>query len=745
MPFSPYSPNMSSRVNQLESNYTAERLKFLSVLAEKHPTLLAAQAEIVNLSAILNLPKTTEQFISDLHGAYDAVNHILRNASGNIRNRVEDLFAFTMTKRERNKLLTLIYYPEEKLPLVLKEIEDAALENEDVTELKNHWYRLVIYRLIQLTRALSAKYTRSKVKKALPKEFAYILTELISPQEENNNKMDYYMSVIESIIATEVAPSLIIQLCHLIQRLSVDHLHIVGDIYDRGSGAHQILDRFMEFHSLDIQWGNHDVLWMGAAAGSDVCIANVLRVSLRYNNMETIEDGYGINLLPLTLFVQNVYKDDPCKRFQPRLPKDHGLSDQEVQLAAKMQKAMAIIQFKLEGHIIDRHPIWNMEDRKILHRIDYSVSPPTVTFADGSKHELLDDFFPTIDPQNPYKLTPEERQIVLKLRHSFLNSRHLQKSINFLYEKGSMYLISNSNLLIHGGIPCNEDSSLTDVPLYQDGDRVYTFKGKALYDEMDRLLRDAFYLRDDSIVSSGQAQLAIFPGNDSLSGFDAQLDDTAVQEGALIGEYLLSTPSKKILKSRQTFGRDLAWWAWCGPHSPLFGRDAMKTFENYFIADKPTCKEKGNIYYKLREEKEHVIKFLAEFGVSPNGRIISGHTPVKAATGGESPIKAGGSMLVIDGGFSEAYHSVTGTAGYTLISSSVGVMLAGHKPFPGPQHVITHDEELLSSITYIETFHSRMRVVDTDTGVKLQRRIDDLKALVNAYKLGWIRQNTESK
>jgi len=642
-------------------------LQYLNLLARQYPTIQAASTEIINLNAILNLPKGTEHFLSDIHGEYEAFLHVLRNGSGSIKRKIDEIFAHTMLAKEKRALATLIYYPELKLPLILKDMEDPA-----------EWYHITLFRLIKICRVISSKYTRSKVRKALPDDFAYIIEELLHEQESIGNRQEYYQSIINTIIATGRASAFIVAISRLIQRLAIDHLHIIGDVYDRGPGAHIIMERLTEYHSVDFQWGNHDILWMGAAAGSEACIANVIRVGLRYSNMTTIEDGYALSLLPLATFAMEVYANDPCRQFIPKLSGEKEYSEQEIRLMAKMHKAISIIQFKLEAEVIRRQPQFGMTSRLLLDKIDYQNG--AITLNDKT-YPLNDTNFPTINPADPYALTEPERMVVEKLKLSFLHSEKLQKHVQYLYSKGSMYLLYNGNLLFHGCIPMNEDETLQNTD----------FGGEVLgpretLDRVERMVRQGYFATEN--------------------------------------------PQQKL------DGLDMMWYLWCGAQSPLFGKDQMTTFERYFINDKETHVEKNNPYFALREKEETARKILEAFGLDPDkGHIFNGHVPVKVKKG-EKPVKAGGKLIVIDGGFSKAYQKETGIAGYTLIFNSYGLLLAAHHAFESVQKAIEKEIDIDTETIILEQGYGRIRVKDTDLGRELRRQAEDLHALLEAYRKG---------
>ncbi len=649
-----------------------DQIRYLRLLSEQYPSIQSASGEIVKLSARLQLPKGTEHFLSDVHGEHEAFAHVIRNGAGSIRRKIDEMFANTLPKKEQRNLATLIYYPEEKTTLMLQSVSDPE-----------EWSRLTLVRLIRLCRVLSSKYRRETVRQFLPEQAAPIIEELIDEQEAIENKTAYYQRLLDSIISTGSARTFIIYLAELIQRLAISRLHVIGDIYDRGPGAHLILDMLAEYHQVDMQWGNHDILWMGAAAGSEACMANVIRTCLRYGNMETLENGYGISLLPLASFAIETYDDDPCELFIPKVPKNNGFTAREIRMMSQMQKAMAIIQFKLEGQLIKRRPHYQMEDRLLLERIHYEQGTITLN---NKVYPLLDTHFPTIDPVRPDVLTAEEQAVVAKLRLSFTNSKKLQQHVRFLYSKGSIYLIHDGNLLYHGCIAMNEDGSFRAFNV--DGQ---AFAGKAFLDRVDRLARQGYYATDN--------------------------------------------PAQK------QYGMDAMWFLWCAPESPLFGKEKMATFERYFIADPVTHKENRNAYYALRDQEETACKILAEFGLDcENGHIINGHVPVKVVKG-ERPVKAGGKLIVIDGGFSRAYQKETGIAGYTLISNSRGWLLAAHHPFESMQKAVSDEIDMDSETEIIESHPERMRILHTDEGKKIQQEIDELRSLLNSYREGLIAEH----
>lgn len=648
-------------------------LNYLQLLARQYPSIQAASTEIINLNAILSLPKGTEHFLSDIHGEYEAFVHVLRNGSGSIRRKIDDIFADTMMATEMQTLAILIYYPERKLISML-----PTIDNHD------EWFRMTLFRLVRVCKTVSTKYTRSKVRKALPDDFAYIMEELLHEDVTAQNKHHYYKSIIDTIVSTGRAKDFIIALAKLIQRLIIDHLHIIGDIYDRGPGAHIIMDALMAHHSVDIQWGNHDIIWMGAAAGSDACMCNVIRISLRYSNMATLQDGYAISLLPLATFALKAYGDDPCKLFQPKSSDEREFSEYELRLMAKMHKAISIIQFKVEGQIIMRRSHYGMKSRLLLDKIDFEKG--TISIA-GQDYPLSDTNFPTVNPKDPYALTEEEQVVLDLLKTSFLNSEKLQQHVRFLYSKGGMYLTYNGNLLYHGCIPMKEDGTFQVFAL--DGENYTT---KAFMDRMERLARQAYFTKDDPDVKQ--------------------------------------------------YSLDAVWYLWTGEQSPLFGKDKMATFERYFVDDKATHTETNNPYYNFRDDEDVARKILAEFGLNPDtAHIINGHVPVKVRKG-ENPVKANGKLIVIDGGLSKAYQKQTGIAGYTLVYNSYGLMLASHYPFESTQKAIEEEVDIHSRGVILERNYNRIRVRDTDNGRKMQREIDELNRLLWAYRQGYIHEET---
>lgn len=652
----------------MEKNINAEK-KYLELLAEKFPTVQEVCTEIINLQAILNLPKGTEHFLSDLHGEYESFLHILKNASGVIKAKIDETFQNSMTNEERKKLATLIYYPEEKLELIKK-------QNNQMEE----FYRITLYRLIEVCKVVSSKYSRSKVRKAMPKEYEYIIDELLHAKQNMNDKEFYYNQIINTIIKLDRADAFIIAISKLIQQLAIDHLHIIGDIYDRGPGPHIIIDELMKYHSIDIQWGNHDIIWMGAASGSEACILNVIRICSRYHNLDILEDAYGINLRAITEYAMEEYKEESLPNFKPQNAEK--ISDlSTVELLAKIQKACAIIQFKLEGQLIKRHPEFKMEDRMLLDKINYETGEVQIN---GKYYKLLDNYFPTIDPKNPYELTKKEKEVVCKLKKGFLNSEKLQRHVQFLYNKGSLYKIYNNNLLIHGCIPMDKEGNLK----YYEDNKNRRLAGRVYLDYIDKIARQGYFSDLDS--------------------------------------------------EEREYGKDFLWYLWCGENSPIFCKDAMRTFERYFIDDKELHKENKNPFYIFAQNEEVCDTLLGEFGIEKDkGHIICGHIPVKFKSG-ESPIKANGKLLIIDGGLSKSYQKTTGIAGYTLIYNSYGLMLAEHEPFNSRIDAIVKETDLHSSKVVVEKV-DRKRIKDTDIGIKLQDEIEDLYKLLKCYKLGIIK------
>ena len=658
-------------IYEVSDEYLNSQLKYLKLLSKQYSSISKASAEIINLKAILNLPKGTEHFLSDIHGEYEAFVHVLKNASGVVKRKIEELFGNSMIESERRRLATIVYYPEQKLDLIEKEETQEEIED---------FYRITIHRLIELLRYASSKYTRSKVRKFLPEDFKYIIEELLHPDSSSPHKGEYYKSIVDNIVETDRARVFIIEVSKAIQKLVIDRLHIVGDIYDRGPRPDIIMDTLMNYHNVDIQWGNHDILWMGAAAGQKVCVANAIRISARYANLDIVEDIYGINILPLATFALEAYKDDPCTEFMPKMSDE--TSKTEKSLIAKMHKAISIIQFKLEAEIIKRRPEFEMNHRLLLDKVNYEEGTINIK---GKVYKLKDTHFPTINHKNPYELTPGEEIVIEKLATSFENSDKLQKHVGFLFSKGSIYLKTNGNLLVHGCIPLTDDGDFMSMKINKK-----EYKGKALMDKMESYIRKGYF-------------------------FDK------------------NHPEKE-------YGKDMMWYLWTGKCSSLFGKDDMTTYERYFIADKESHKENKNPYYSLREEENILRKVFDEFELDfESGHIINGHVPVKSKNG-ESPVKAGGKILAIDGGFSRAYQGKTGIAGYTLIYNSQMMQLVSHEPFSSAEDCILYENDILSTPIIVEKRNQRMFVRDTYDGKKILQEINDLKLLLMAYKKGLIKE-----
>lgn len=640
-------------------------LSYLKSLSKQFPTIAAASTEIINLQSILSLPKGTEHFMTDIHGEYEQFNHVLKSGSGAVRRKIDEEFGNTISEHDKRALATLIYYPKEKLEIVE--------ENEEFLE---DWYTITLHRLVQMTKRSSSKYTRSKVRKALPKDFAYVIEELITEKEEIEDKEAYYNEIIRTIIRIGSASDLIVALCNLIQRMVVDHLHIVGDIYDRGKGPHIIMDALMKHHSLDIQWGNHDVVWMGAAAGSEACIATVIRMSARYGNLDTLEEGYGINLVPLVTFAMKTYGNTDCSAFNIRYNDDYDTRDLELDI--RMHKAISVMQFKLEGQLIKRHPEFGMDDRLLLDKIDYEQGTVTI---DGVEYAMKDCDFPTIDPRDPYELSPEEEICMKRLCDAFRHSEKLQKHVKFLYTKGGLYRVHNSNLLYHGCVPMDENGKFQEVDICGK-----KYSGRELYDVLENYARKGYYSR---------------------------------------------------IKEEKRLGQDILYYIWAGPKSPVFGKEKMATFERYFIDDKCTHKEVKNAYYALMENEDVLNSILTEFGLDTmHSHIINGHVPVQVKKG-DSPIKCGGKLLVIDGGFAKAYQTETGIAGYTLVANSHGMNLVEHEPFDSKEAAISEEKDIISDTITVERVNvGRLRVADTDIGEDLRASIKQLEQLLDAYRSG---------
>lgn len=655
-----------------------EDMRYLQLLSQSFPTVAEASTEIINLQAILNLPKGTEHFLADIHGEYEAFIHVLKNASGNIKRKVNELFGNTLRETEKRELCTLIYYPEQKLELVKHNETDI-----------DDWYHITLHQLVAVCRDVSSKYTRSKVRKSLPADFSYIIQELLHEHTEDHDKTAYVNVIVDTIISTGRADDFIIAIANVIQRLAIDSLHILGDIYDRGPGAHIIMDTMRKYHSWDMQWGNHDILWMGAAAGNDACICNVIRLSLRYGNLPTLEEGYGINLVPLATFAMETYKNDPCMEFIPKTTGGASLLDEKtLRLTAQMHKAIAVIQFKVESQIIAKHPEWKMNDRCLFEHVDYQNG--TIDLQ-GKTYKMSSCSFPTINPAAPSELSPEEEILISKLHHSFSVCEKLHKHIRVMLQHGCMYGIYNNNLLFHASCPLNEDGSLKEVEIFPGK----KYSGRALMHHTGMQIRTAFQ------------------------------QDSAPEERDYAIDYFL--------------------YLWCGPDSPLFDKSKMATFERYFIADKETHVEEKGYYFKLRDDEEVIDHILDAFGVvGSNRHIINGHVPVRTLKG-ENPIKANGKLMVIDGGFSKAYHNETGIAGYTLVYHSRGFQLVQHEPFTSTEDAIQRGTDIKSTTQIVEMSNRRMLVADTDIGVELRKQIEDLEELLYAYRHGYIKEKEKKQ
>ena len=642
----------------------ATDMRYLELLSRLFPSADKASAEIINLSAILNLPKGTEFFASDIHGEYEAFSHTLRNGSGSIRLKIDDVFGDSLSENEKRSLATLIYYPREKMELVLSQVDDAEA-----------WYAVTLQRLVAVCKRAAQKYTRSRVRKALPKDFAYIIEELMTENRHGVDKQAYYAAIVDAVIRTDRGGALVEALCLLIQRLAIERLLIGGDIYDRGPYPDIIMDALMEHHSLDIQWGNHDIVWMGASLGQRGCIAHVVRNCARYGNLSILEDAYGINVLPLASFALEAYKDDPCVAFG--LKGNPDLPPQELEMNVKIQKAMAIIQFKVEAQLIDENPGFGLEGRKLLDKIDYERG--TVMLG-GIEYELTDTVFPTVDLADPYRLTPEEEDVMQRLEQAFTGCEKLQRHMRFFLDAGSLYKICNGNLLFHACVPLNADGSLMETEVFGE-----TYKGRALYDVMERYVRAAFDDADPELAKRG---------------------------------------------------RDLLWYMWLGEGSPLFAKSKMATFELYLIAEKEARKEVKNPFYSYLDDERVMGGIFEDFGMDPEtSRIVCGHVPVKVKDG-EDPVKCGGRVLTIDGGFSKAYQPTTGIAGYTLISNSYGFVLAAHEPLESMRAAVVNELDIHSSRKVVELVDKRTLVADTDNGAVLKQQIADLEELLEAYRNG---------
>ena len=672
-------------INQLSERY-------LRLLAEKFPNSNAVRTEIINLSAILSLPKGTEHFVSDLHGASSAFIHMIKNASGVVRRKVDDIYGDTMTEAEKRALCALIYYPDERIELVRRMY--AGEEGETMTTLRSQltngqlpiatledWYRHRLHQVVDVARAVTVKYSRSKVRKLLPKQWSYIIEELLHESNlEQHDRVNYYNAIIDAIIQTGCAEQLLIEISYLIHGLTIDTLHVVGDIFDRGPGASKILDVLSTVRDYDIQWGNHDIEWMGAMLGNQALIATVLRVSIRYANIETLEEGYGINLLPLANFAMETYGNDECRIWQTRDFENNPRLTRSAQLMAKMHKAISVIQFKLEGQTVRRHPEWGMVHRALMDKIDLKRG---TILLDDVEYPLLDTNLPTVDPSDPYRLSQEEQDLMNQLTRSFRKSEKMQKHLRMFYRHGSLHLVRNGFLLYHAAIPLNDDGSFREVDVC--GVRC---SGRRLMERIDEVVRLAYY-------GSGQEQ------RDAI-------------------DYML--------------------YLWEGENSPLYDKDKMTTFERYFIADKQTWHEQKGAYYELANRRDVCQRILMEFGLSPDsGRIINGHIPVRTIKG-ETPIRAEGRRFVIDGGFSKPYQEKTGISGYTLIYNSHGIQLVEHESFESREQAILSGSDIHSRAMLEDFSQHRLLVRDTDRGQELLQQVDALQQLLAAYASGRIEE-----
>ena len=643
--------------------------KYLKLLSKEFKNITEVAEEIINLKAILNLPKGTELFLSDIHGEYAPFIHILNNGAGIIRSKIDEVFENQIAEKERNTLATLIYYPEEKLKLIKQEYKNQSIDE---------WYTITLYRLVEIARRVSSKYTRSKVRKAIKSGFEYIIDELLHAQVNNEkDKEHYYKQIIKSIIELGQADSFIIAISDLIKQMAIDHLHVIGDIFDRGRDPDLVISKLMKFHSLDIQWGNHDILWMGAALGNKASIATVIRICARYNNIGILEDAYGINIRPLSTFAQEVYKDDNCEKFMPKVFDYNKYDSSDRKTIAKIHKAITIIQFKIEGKLIKKHPEYNLDSRLLLDKID---TEKKIVKIEDKEYEINDTNFPTIDKNDPYKLTKEENEVIERLTESFIHSKELNSHINYLYTKGEMYTIFNNNLLFHGCMPTNSDGTFKKVNFLGK-----TLRGKAYFDEINEVVSKVYLTKEEELI-------------------------------------------------------DIMWFLWISPDSPFFGKEKMVTFESYFVDDEKTHKEPKNPYYHLVEDEEFCKKILIEFGLnSEDSHIVNGHMPVKAKDG-ESPIKANGKLLIIDGGFAKSFREKTGNAGYILTYNSNGLLLSQTKPFESVQKAIEEEKDIISEIIVKKEGVIRKTVGDTDIGAKLKGEIDDLEELMKAYLSGEIKE-----
>ncbi len=648
----------------MEINY--DKKKYLKLLSKEYKNINEVTEEIINLQAILNLPKGTELFLSDIHGEYAPFEHILNNGAGIIKSKIDYVFGNTISKKERATLATLIYYPEEKLRLIKKEETDL-----------NEWYSITLYRLVEIAKKVSSKYTRSKVRKAITNGFEYVIDELLNSQAGNEkDKETYYKAIISTIIRLNQAEKFIIAISNLIKRMAIDHLHIIGDIYDRGPNPNLVIEKLQKFHSIDIQWGNHDILWMGATCGNQASIATVIRICARYNNIGILEDAYGINIRPLSTFAMETYKNDDCKNFYPKVFDETKYDESDKINIAKIHKAITIIQFKLEGQLIKKHPEYNLNNRLLLDKINFKKG---YIILEGKKYEINDNNFPTLNKEDVYELTIEEKEIIERLSESFKNSIKLNEHIGFLYKKGELYTLFNNNLLFHACIPMTEDGEFQDVDFL--GKKL---NGKAYLDAVNEAVNKIWINKDN-------------------------IDKNMI---------------------------DLMWYLWISPESPFFGKSKMATFESYFVKDKEMSKEQKNPYYTLTNKEEICNKILKEFGLNENeSHIVNGHVPVKAKEG-ESPIRGNGKLLVIDGGFAKSYHKKTGNAGYVLTYNSNGLLLSQNKPFESVEDAVKEEKDIISEIIVKKKGIVRKTVSDTDIGSKLKDEIRDLEELLKYYETG---------
>lgn len=651
----------------MENQYNQQ--KYLKLLSKEYKNKNKVAEEIINLQAIINLPKGTEIFLSDIHGEYEPFVHILNNGGGIIKSKIEDIFGHSISKKERATLATLIYYPEEKLKLIKKEEKDLE-----------EWYTITLYRLIEVAKKVSSKYTRSKVRKAINNGFTYVIDELLHSQAGNEkDKETYYKAIIKTIIDLKQAEGFIIAISELIKRMAIDHLHIIGDIYDRGRNPDLVIEKLKKFHSLDMQWGNHDIEWMGAACGNKACIATVIRNCARYNNMAVLEESYGINIRPLSTFAIETYGDDNCINFMPKVYDQNKYDKNDKAIVAKIHKAITIIQFKLEGQLIKKHPEYHLENRLLLDKMNLKKG---YVILDGKKYILKDTNFPTMYPENPYQLTKEEESLIERLCESFKHSQKLKDHMEFIYQKGELYTIFNKNLLFHACIPMEENGDFKEVEFL--GKKV---KGKDYLDLVNDTIKKVYFAKEKN---------------------EEELD--------------------------------IMWFLWLSPNSPFFGKSKMATFETYFIKDQETHKEEKNPYFYLSGQEKIANQILQEFGLEEKeSHIVNGHIPVKAKNG-ESPIRANGKLLVIDGGFAKSYQEKTGNAGYILTYNSYGLLLSQNKPFESVEKAIEEEKDIISEIIVKKTGVTRKTVGDTDIGKRIKTEIEDLTDLMKFYETGQLKQ-----